>query len=99
MELTGQDGSTLARRKRVHKLLLMFKDSSGGRFGLKEGKLDEIKWRTSEAYGEAIQLYSGKQEVLMPSASFEKTVQILVKQNEPLPLTVLSIVPEMQVGG
>lgn len=99
LELTGQDGSTLARRKRVHKLLLMFKDSSGGRFGLKEGKLDEIKWRTSEAYGEAIQLYSGKQEVLMPSASFEKTVQILVKQNEPLPLTVLSIVPEMQVGG
>lgn len=99
LELTGQDGSTLSRRKRVHKLMLMFKDSSGGRYGLNESRMDEIKWRSTEPYGVAVQLYSGKQEILMPSASFEKTVQIIVKQNDPLPLTILSIVPEMQVGG
>lgn len=99
LEVTGQDGSTISRRKRVHKLLLMFKNSSGGRYGLSESRLDEIKWRSTEPYGVAIKLYSGKQEILMPSASFEKTVQIMVKQNEPLPLTILSIVPEMQVGG
>lgn len=99
LEINGQDGSTISRRKRVHKLLLMFKDSSGGKYGFNDAELDEIKWRSTEPYGVAIQLYSGKQEILMPSASFEKTVQIMVKQNEPLPLTILSIVPEMQVGG
>ena len=99
LEVTGQDGSTISRRKRVNKLLLMFKDSSGGRYGFSESKLDEIKWRSTESYGVAIQLYSGKQEILMPGASYEKTVQVTVQQNDPLPLTILSIVPEMQVGG
>lgn len=99
LEVSGQDGTTLSRRKRVHKLLIMFKDSSGGRYGLNETRLDEIKWRSTEPYNVAIKLYSGKQEILMPGASFEKTVQVVVKQNEPLPLTILSIVPEMQVGG
>lgn len=99
LELQAQDGSTISRKKRVAKLMLMFKDSSGGTFGLTESRMDEIKWRSTEKYGGAIQLFSGKQSILMPGASYDETVQIVVKQNEPLPMTILSIVPEMQVGG
>ena len=97
LELQLQNGTTLSQRKRVAKLMLMFKNSSGGRFGLYENKLDEIKWRSTEAYGTAIQLFSGKQELNMPSASYEKTVQIIAKQTDPLPMTILSIVPEIEV--
>ena len=97
LELQLQNGTTLSQRKRVAKLLMMFKNSSGGRFGLYENKLDEIKWRSTEAYGTAIQLFSGKQELNMPSASYEKTVQIIAKQTDPLPMTILSIVPEIEV--
>lgn len=99
LELQAQDGSTISRKKRVAKVMLLFKESTGGRFGLKENKMDEIKWRSTEAYGEAVQLYSGKQYIWMPSATYEDTVQITVKQNEPLPMTILAVVPEMQVGG
>lgn len=99
LELQAQDGSTISRKKRVAKVMLLFKESTGGRFGLKENKMDEIKWRSTEAYGEAVQLFSGKQYIWMPSATYEDTVQITVKQNEPLPMTILAVVPEMQVGG
>ena len=99
LELQAQDGSTISRKKRVAKVMLLFKESTGGRFGLKENKMDEIKWRSTEAYGEAVQLFSGKQYIRMPSATYEDTVQITVKQNEPLPMTILAVVPEMQVGG
>lgn len=97
LELQTHSGTTISQRKRVSKLTLMFKDSSGGHFGLYEDKLDEIKWRSTEAYGEPIKLFSGKQEIIMPSASYEKTVQIIAKQTDPLPMTILSIVPEIEV--
>lgn len=97
LELQTQNGTTLSQRKRVSKLMLLFKDSSGGRFGLYDDRLDEIKWRSTEAYGQPIELFTGKQELNMPSASFEKTVQVIVKQREPLPMTILSIVPEIEV--
>ena len=99
LELNAQDGSTMSRRKRVSKLMLLFKDSSSGTFGLYDDKMDQIKWRSTEPYGQARQLQTGKQELIMPSASFEKTVQVRVKQTDPLPMTILSIVPEIEVGG
>lgn len=99
LELMAQDGSTISRKKRVAKLTLLFKESSGGRFGLNEDRLDEIKWRSNEPYNTAIKLYSGKQYILMPGATYNDTVQIVVKQTDPLPMTILSVIPEMQVSG
>jgi len=99
LELQAQDGSTITRKKRVAKLTLFFKESSGGSFGLDESKLDEIKWRGNELYGAPINLFSGKKSIQMPGATYNETVQVVVKQTDPLPMTILSIVPEMQVGG
>jgi len=99
LEIQAQDGSTISRKKRVSKLTLFFKESSGGRYGLEDGKLDEIKWRSNENYGAAISLFSGKKSIIMPAASYDDTVQIIVEQTDPLPMTILSVVPEVQVGG
>lgn len=99
LELQAQDGSTITRKKRVAKLTLFFKESSGGAYGLDENRLDEIKWRSNERYDAPINLFSGKKSILMPGATYNETVQVVVRQTDPLPMTILSIVPEMQVGG
>lgn len=99
VEFTAQDGSYQGRKKRISDLMLMFKDSRGGRFGLKESALDEIKWRASESFGQAIELYTGKKSLKLPNSSWEETLKIVVRQDDPLPITILSIVPKVEAGG
>ena len=99
IEFQGQDGAYLSRKKRVGNLGILFKNSRGGMYGLKEDRLDEIKWRMTENWGQPVQLYTGKKKIVLPAATWDETVQVIIRQDAPLPMTVLAIVPEIVAGG
>lgn len=99
IEFNGGDGSYADQKKRVSRLMVMFKDCRGGMLGVSENAMDEIKWRSTEPYGEPIQLFSGKKYITLPRASFEDTQYVIIKQSDPLPMNILSIVPEVVPGG
>ena len=99
IEFSAQDGSYMGRKKRVSRMTILFRDTRGGLYGVGEKRLDAIKWRSTEKYDNPIELYSGKRHVVVPSASYEDTVYLTIKQIDPLPLTILSIVPEVEAGG
>ena len=63
---------------------------------MKENELNEFKWRSNEAYGEPISLQTGKFKVTIKSATYDETQQIIIKQPDPLPMTVLSLIPEIE---
>jgi hypothetical protein len=96
IDFTAQDGTYLSRKKRIAAVTLLLKDSRGGLFGMKENELDEFKWRSNEAYGEPISLQTGKFKVTIKSATYDETQQITIKQPDPLPMTVLSLIPEIE---
>lgn len=96
IDFTAQDGTYLSRKKRIATVTLLLKDSRGGLFGMKENELDEFKWRSNEAYGEPIGLQTGKFKVTIKSATYDETQQITIKQPDPLPMTVLSLIPEIE---
>ncbi|MEG2344213.1 MAG: hypothetical protein RSB52_08635, partial [Acidaminococcaceae bacterium] len=98
IEFNGNDGSYSGRKKRISQMMIMFKDSSGGKFGINKN-LDEIKWRSSEAWNAPIELYTGKKFVTIPSASYDRTLTAIVKQEDPLPMNILSLVVEVTPGG
>ena len=79
--------------------MVMFKDSRGGKYGINDGPQNEFKWRSTEKYGEAIELYSDKKEMPLPQTNWNKTVMVTITQDDPLPLTILSLVPEITPGG
>lgn len=99
IEFSAQDGSYMGRKKRVSRMTILFRDTRGGLYGVSENRLDAIKWRSTEKYDNPIELYSGKRRVVIPGASYEDTVYLTIKQIDPLPLTILSIVPEVEAGG
>ena len=99
IEFSVQDGSYMGRKKRVSRMTILFRDTRGGLYGVSEKKLDMIKWRSTENYDSPIALYSGKRHVVIPSASYDDTVYLTIKQRDPLPMTILSIVPEVEAGG
>lgn len=96
IDFTAKDGTYLSRKKRIATVTLLLKDSRGGLFGMKENDLDEFKWRSNEAYGEPISLQTGKFKVTIKSATYDETQQITIKQPDPLPMTVLSLIPEIE---
>ena len=99
IEFQMQDGSSISRKKRIGKLSVLFKNTRGGLYGLSEEKLDEIKWRDTEAYGQPTKLFTGKKKIVLPAAGWDETQQLIIKQDAPLPMTVLAIVPEIVPGG
>lgn len=96
IDFTAQDGTYLSRKKRIATVTLLLKDSRGGLFGMKENELDEFKWRSNEDYGKPIGLQTGKFKVTIKSATYDETQQIIIKQPDPLPMTVLSLIPEIE---
>ena len=99
IEFNAQDGAYLSRRKRVSSINILFKNSRGGFFGVDEEKLDEIKWRSNEQLGAPIELFTGKKKVSVPAATWSDIQQVRIKQDDPLPMTVLALVPEIEAGG
>ena len=96
IEFEGQDGTYLSRKKRIAKITLMFKDSRGGTYGIDH--LDEIKWKRT-TWGQPLKLFTGKKAVVVPRATWDDTQQLTVRQEDPLPITILSMVPEVEAGG
>lgn len=99
IEPNAADGSMVSRKKRIARLMMMFRKSRGGEYGLNEGKLDEIKWRSNENWDAPIKLFTGKQYVTMPQSGYEDTLQVTIRQDDPLPMNILAIVPEVSPGG
>lgn len=99
IEFQMQDGSSISRKKRIGNLSVLFKNTRGGLYGLSKEKLDEIKWRDTEAYGQPTKLFTGKKKIVLPAAGWDETQQLIIKQDAPLPMTVLAIVPEIVPGG
>ena len=99
LEFNAEDGTFMSRKKRVSALMAMFKDSRGGLYGIGDGPKNEFKWRSTEKWGEPIALFTGKKKMPVPQANWNETVMVTISQEDPLPLTILSLVPQIEAGG
>lgn len=84
------------RRKQVVSVSLLVKDSRGGWIGPDEDNLTELKVDT--AIGDPLDVVSGVVEVNI-TATWEQSGRFMVRQSDPLPLTILSAIPCGSVGG
>jgi hypothetical protein len=83
-----------AVRKNVNKVHLRVYRSSGVYAGPTFDNLTLAKQRTTETYGEAPALRTGLVPIVIaPSWSDDGT--FCVRQSDPLPLTILGLVPEV----
>lgn len=97
--LALNDGSFgQGRFKNVNKVWLRVHRSSGVFVGPSAERLTEAKQRTTEPYGSPPALKSEEIEVTI-APSWGDSGQVFVRQVDPLPLTVASMVLEVAVGG
>ena len=97
MALQVDGGFGQGRYKNVNKAWLRVYQSSGIFIGPNEDNLTEAKQRTSEPYGSPPALKS--QEILVNlTPTWADSGQIYVRQQDPLPLTIVGLTLEVSLG-
>jgi hypothetical protein len=95
-------GTVQGREKSVSEVTLRVERTRGIFIGPYDGDreskhLVEYKQRSTEAWGEAIRLYTGDISIT-PQWDWNKNGRMWVKQFDPLPMTILAIMPDVTIG-
>jgi hypothetical protein len=87
------DGSSLAdKRKHVSEVTVFFEESRGLWAGPDGDNLTELKSRSTENYDTPPNLITGVEEIVI-TPTWSSTGQVMLRQIDPLPLSILAVVP------
>lgn len=96
---TSQSGGYgQSKEKKVSRVAFKFEKSRGGFVGNADGVLTEFKQRTDEDYGKPIRWITGIQSIVI-DPSWNSNGRVLLRQTDPLPITILSVIPTVEIGG
>ena len=94
-DVSQGDGSNLNRKKRVVAVSIRYNNSRGSRVSVNGHREVPMLERKIENTDTDISLKSGFYREILPSAHNEPTT-IKIRQDEPLPITIVSIIPELE---
>jgi hypothetical protein len=99
LRLSVQSQETiLDKKKLITALRMLVEETRGIMVGPDSTHLYEIKQRTTEGYDQVTNATTGIMESIIP-ASWSKDGRVFVRQTDPLPATILAIMPDATVGG
>jgi hypothetical protein len=95
IEAGARDGTAQGKKKRVSRITYRIFKTLGLKHGPNPDRLDIVPFRSSaDDMDEAPALFTGDKEVEFPR-NWDKDGFITLVQDQPLPLTVLAIMPEL----
>jgi hypothetical protein len=93
-----QGETWMDKKRKIHAVSVQVKDTRGLWLGYGTNKMREHIQRQNEAYDAPIQPFSGL--ITEPvDTTWEKTGKVVIEQRDPLPMTILAIIPQGTIGG
>ena len=97
LEITDRSGPSVGRTKQSYELIIRLLESLGGKYGSSLDSLTDIPYRTpQDLIGQQLPLFTGPKILTYSSTAIDNYVYIV--QDEPFPLTVVSISVPVTVG-
>ena len=94
----SQIGSSMASISRITEVAFKFRKTLGGEFGYESDDTDIIQFRdASDLMDESPGLFTGY-KILKFNSGFHRDYKVYLKQEQPLPMTVLNIVFKAQIS-
>lgn len=91
-----REGGALMKPKRIHRTTLRLWETVNLMVGTTEATIDRVIFRTSaDNLGEAIQPFTGDKEHT-PNSTYDREGQVYLRQDQPLPCTVIAMMMEME---
>lgn len=95
LEAGARDGTSQGKTKRITKVVLRFLNTLGAKAGATVEDVDNITFRRpSDPMGEAPALFTGDKLLEWPNG-YDFDGYIVVKQDQPLPMTLIAIMPQV----
>jgi len=95
LEAGASDGTSQGKTKRIHKAVLRFLDTGGGRYGSSEDNMDALQLRTaSDPMGAPVPLFSGDKVVPWPEG-YNTDAYLMFVNDQPTPVTLLGLMPQV----
>jgi hypothetical protein len=89
-------GTSQGKTRRIYETTFRFYKTSGGEAG-ERGTTDVIKFRkSSDAMNQPVPLFTGDKLFPYPKG-YSKDANIYIKQEQPLPMSILAVMPKMEV--
>jgi hypothetical protein len=98
IELQQNDGTLMVKKVKVPEVFVRVLNSRGGYFGSDSSNLYEFINRVTEALDNPIDLYTGILEETVDS-NYQYGGRIFIRQSHPLPMTILTVIPSISIGG
>jgi hypothetical protein len=98
VEVVGGDGSSVALKKQINAVDIIFRDSLGVKVGLSFDSMENVNWRTTEPYGKPPAPFSGMKQIVTNKLA-ENILTVCVRSDLPTPVTVLALVSRIKVNG
>ena len=98
VDFTTNQGSIQGKKVKISKVALQLLNSRGGYLGPDFNTLYELKATFREYYDLALDLFTGSLSQIL-AGGFSEGARICLRQKDPLPITVLALVPDVTVGG
>jgi hypothetical protein len=96
LEGGSREGTSQGKQKRVHEVALRLYQTLGGKFGPDEDTLETLGFRTArDTYGNPPALFTGDKDKSFPG-DWDSEAKVTVVQDQPLPMTLLSILPRFR---
>lgn len=90
-------GTSQTRMKRINQIAVKFYETTGGQFGSSESNLQDFPIRSTDSLMDTpIDPLTGHLTQTFPGG-YESDGSIIIRQNAPFPMTVLAIVPSVEV--
>lgn len=96
-EIKAQDGATVGMQKNVTYAAFHLRESRGLKAGPTDSKLVELKFAPPAKWGETPELFSGIIKQTLPGDHRDEASIVFV-QDDPLPMTVLSVMTAISAG-
>jgi hypothetical protein len=96
-EVRADNGTTVGDKKAVVRAVVMLRESRGLEVGPDRSKLIPLKFPMQKTWGGALPLFSGELDIALPGAHRTEAT-IVMRQRDPLPVTVLAVVTHISVG-
>lgn len=98
IELNLQDGTLQDRKVKVTEATFRFLNSRGGWIGPDENSLDEVAQLDPDNLDAPIALFTGDYPMTLDSG-YGDGGRVFFRQKDPLPVTILAIIPNVTPGG
>jgi len=98
VDFNTDQGTIQSKNIKISKVTFIFENTRGGYIGPNFENTTELIQRSTQPSGTPIDLYSGDYEQYLDSG-YSKGGRVCYRQVDPLPVTILAIIPEVTVGG